>query len=163
MPLNQFEAQGKGGKGKIGAKLMNLEDSVEHFITCEDHESVLFISNRGIAYRVKAYQIPLASRTARGTPAPAVLPLKSNEKISTMISYSSVPTNSDTFSNESIIHNRLLLLLSKKGKIKQLPLSAVQNITARGLTIMKLGEEDGLQWAIECSNNNETDIIIATR
>lgn len=65
MPVNTFAAQSRATKGKQGTK-MKEDDGVEHFITCCDHDTILFFSNRGVVYSIRAYQIPASSRTARG-------------------------------------------------------------------------------------------------
>lgn len=72
MPLSDFEQQSRGTRGKAGAKMQDSEDVVAHFIACNDHDHVIFISDKGLAYGVRAYQIPIASRVAKGTPLPQV-------------------------------------------------------------------------------------------
>ena len=73
LPVAEFEAQSRGGKGKAGTKLSGQDDKVSNFFSCNDHDSILFVSHKGIAYSVKAFQIPIASRIAKGVPLPQVL------------------------------------------------------------------------------------------
>ena len=72
MPLTEFEQQSRGTRGKSGAKMQNNDDLVAHFIACNAHDHVIFISDRGLAYGVRAFQVPLGSRIAKGTPLPQV-------------------------------------------------------------------------------------------
>ncbi|MGB8691484.1 MAG: DNA gyrase subunit A, partial [Microcoleus sp.] len=80
MPVSTFEAQSRATRGKAGTK-MKEDDGVEHFLSCCDHDTVLFFSDRGVVYSVKAYQIPVSSRTARGMPVLQLLPIPMEEKI----------------------------------------------------------------------------------
>ncbi|QYO65093.1 DNA gyrase subunit A [Leptolyngbya sp. 7M] len=74
MPVSTFEAQSRATRGKAATR-MKEDDGIEHFLTCCDHDNVLFFSDRGVAYCLKAYQIPTGSRTARGTPIVQMLPI----------------------------------------------------------------------------------------
>jgi DNA gyrase subunit A len=149
IPIEEFEAQSRGGKGKASTRLADDSDSIQHFFTCNDHDSVLLVTGQGIAYSVKAFQIPLSSRTAKGAPLPQVLPISSEEKVSTVIPI-------DQF-NE----NEFLILLTSKGYIKKTPLNAFSKITQRGLIIISLGEGDTLDWARRC--DADAEILVATR
>eukprot|EP00614_Pseudopedinella_elastica_P000294 CAMPEP_0172602244 /NCGR_PEP_ID=MMETSP1068-20121228/22417_1 /TAXON_ID=35684 /ORGANISM="Pseudopedinella elastica, Strain CCMP716" /LENGTH=907 /DNA_ID=CAMNT_0013403533 /DNA_START=29 /DNA_END=2752 /DNA_ORIENTATION=- len=88
MPLDTgdfSESQGRGTRGKAGAKLSGAaktdaySDEVRHFVACKDHDSLLFVSKQGRVHGVKAWQVPLASRTAKGVPLPTLLPFLSRE------------------------------------------------------------------------------------
>eukprot|EP01038_Epipyxis_sp_PR26KG_P009141 gene9141-12327_t len=149
LPIEEFEAQSRGGKGKAGARLSDGQDSVSQFFTCNDHDSVLFISERGIAYSVKAFQIPLGSRIAKGVPIPQVLPIGQKEKITSVIPV-------DNFGEEEY-----LVLLTSNGYIKKTPLKAFETVRANGLTIISLGDNDSLRWARRCDPLEE--VIIATK
>ena len=149
MPIEEFDAQSRGGKGKAGAKLKDVEDTVAHFLTCNDHDSILFISDKGVAHSVKAFQIPLSSRTSKGVPLPQVLPISSNEIVTSIIPV-------DEFKDDDY-----LVLLTSRGYIKKTPLKAFSKISARGLIIISLGEGDALRWARRC--NPDQDLLIATR
>ncbi|HEY9668866.1 MAG TPA: DNA gyrase subunit A, partial [Coleofasciculaceae cyanobacterium] len=84
MPVNDFIAQARATRGKAAAR-MKEDDGVEHFLTCCDHDSVLFFSEKGVVYCFKAYQIPAASRTARGVPIVQLLPIPREEKITSIV------------------------------------------------------------------------------
>lgn len=133
MPLNTFESQNRATRGKAGAR-MKEDDAVEHFITCCDHDTLMFFSDRGVVYALKAYQIPVSSRNARGTPIVQLLPIPHEEKITSVIPVSEF--SSDVF----------LVMLTNKGYIKKTALSAFSNIRANGLIAISLEEGDQLRW-----------------
>lgn len=148
MPVNTFEAQSRATRGKSGTR-MKEDDGVEHFLTCCDHDSVLFFSDRGVAYCLKAYQIPTASRTARGIPVVQMLPIPRNEKITSI-----VPVTE--FSDDNY-----LVMLTQNGYIKKTQLSAFSNIRANGLIAISLEEGDQLRWVRRAGANDS--IIIGSR
>jgi len=150
LPIIEFEAQSRGGKGKAGARLSGGEDSVAQCFTCNDHDTLIFITDNGIAYSKKAFQIPLGARTAKGIPLPQVLPIGQKEQITSII-----PVDSFDLPDEHLV------LLTKQGYVKKTPLNAFQSISARGLTIISLGEGDSLKWARRC--NPEEEVLIATK
>lgn len=148
MPVNTFEAQNRGTRGKAGNK-MKEDDGVEHFLTCCDHDTVLFFSDRGVVYSISAYQIPTGSRTARGTAIVQMLPIPVTEKITSMVAVSQ-------FSEDDY-----LIMLTKAGFIKKTVLSAFSNIRANGLIAISLEEGDQLRWVRLA--RAEDSIIIGTR
>ncbi|MBE9006463.1 DNA gyrase subunit A [Fortiea sp. LEGE XX443] len=148
MPVNTFEAQSRATRGKAAAKVKD-DDTVEHFLTCCDHDSVLFFSDRGVVYCLKAYQIPVGSRTSRGTPIVQMLPIPREEKITSI-----VPV--DEFSDDEY-----LVMLTKGGNIKKTALAAFSNIRANGLIAISLEEGDQLRWVRRA--RVEDSIIIGSR
>jgi len=148
MPVSTFEAQSRATRGKAGAK-MKEDDGVEHFLSCCDHDSVLFFSDRGVVYSVKAYQIPICSRTARGTPVVQLLPIPIEEKITSMVSVTE-------FTSEEY-----LVMLTRGGYIKKTALSAFGNIRTNGLIAISLEEGDQLRWVRRAKVGDS--IIIGTR
>ncbi|WP_421655915.1 DNA gyrase subunit A [Leptothermofonsia sp. ETS-13] len=133
MPVNTFEAQSRATKGKVGTR-MKEDDAVEHFLTCHDHDSVLFFSDRGVVYCLKAYQIPTGSRTSRGTPIVQLLPIPRDEKITSVI-----PVTEFT-------EDEYLVMLTTGGYIKKTALAAFSNIRTNGLIAISLEEGDQLRW-----------------
>jgi DNA gyrase subunit A len=133
MPVNTFEAQNRATKGKAGTR-MKEDDAVEHFLTCRDHDSVLFFSDRGVVYCLNAYQVPIGSRTSRGTPIVQLLPIPRDEKITSIIPVTE-------FSEEEY-----LVMLTAGGFIKKTALAAFSNIRANGLIAISLEEGDQLRW-----------------
>lgn len=71
MPVAEFESQRRGTRGKAGARMAE-DDLVSHFLACKDHDRVVFISEKGVAFGIRAFQVPLGSRTAKGVPLPQV-------------------------------------------------------------------------------------------
>ena len=148
MPVSTFEAQNRATRGKAGAR-MKEDDGVEHFITCCDHDSILFFSDRGVAYCLKAYQIPMGSRTSRGIPIVQMLPIPHAEKITSVIPVTE-------FSDDEY-----LVMLTQSGYIKKTQLSAFSNIRTNGLIAISLVEGDQLRWVLRA--RSEDSVIIGTR
>ena len=148
MPVNTFEAQSRATRGKAAAKVKE-NDNVEHFLTCCDHDSVLFFSQRGVVYCLRAYQIPVCSRTSRGTPIVQMLPIPKEEKITSI-----VPVSEFT-------RDEYLVMLTKGGNIKKTELAAFSNIRANGLIAISLEEGDRLRWVRRAKA--EDSVIIGSR
>ncbi len=148
MPVNTFEAQSRATRGKAAAKVKD-DDTIEHFLTCCDHDSILFFSDRGVVYCLKAYQIPVSSRTSRGTAIVQMLPIPREEKITSI-----VPV--DEFSREEY-----LVMLTKGGNIKKTELAAFSNIRANGLIAISLEEGDQLRWVRRA--RVEDSILVGSR
>jgi DNA gyrase subunit A len=148
MPVSTFETQSRATRGKKGTG-MKEEDAIEHFLTCCDHDTILLFSDRGVVYTVKAYQIPVASRTARGTALMGILPIPREEKITSVVPVSE-------FSDDEY-----LIMLTNKGFIKKTALTAFASVRANGLIAISLEEGDSLRWVRRAK---ETDsAIIGTR
>ncbi|MGC1396345.1 MAG: DNA topoisomerase (ATP-hydrolyzing) subunit A [Coleofasciculaceae cyanobacterium] len=148
MPVNDFAAQARATRGKAAARIKE-DDGVEHFFTCCDHDSILFFSDRGVTYCLRAYQIPAASRTARGVPIVQMLPIPRDEKITSI-----VPVSEFT-------EDDYLVMLTRKGYIKKTALAAFSNIRANGLIAISLEEGDQLRWVRRAKA--EDSIIIGSR
>jgi len=152
MPLNVFESQGRGTRGKRGTSDTGTGDSedneIAHCFTCNDHDTLLMVSQRGIAYGLRAFQVPIASRTAKGQPIPSVLPIQISDIITSVLPVSE-------FSG-----SRCLVLATENGWIKKTPLNAFENLTSRGLTIATLEEDDSLNWCHLCEDGD--DILIGS-
>jgi DNA gyrase subunit A len=148
MPINAFAAQARATRGKAAARIKE-DDGVEHFFSCCDHDSVLFFSERGVVYCLRAYQIPSSSRTARGVPIVQMLPIPRDEKITSMVPVSE-------FSSDEY-----LVMLTKGGFIKKTELAAFSNIRANGLIAISLEEGDQLRWVRRA--REEDSIIIGAR
>lgn len=148
MPISTFEAQSRATRGKAAAK-MKENDGVEHFMTCCDHDKVLFFSDRGVVYSFYAYQIPATSRTARGIPIVQMLPVSQSEKVTSLIAVS------------EFTEDEYLVMLTRKGNIKKTALSAFANIRSNGLIAISLQDEDELRWVRLATQ--EDSIIIGTR
>ena len=151
MPLKTFERQNRGTRGKRGTSSTegaSAEDEVAHCFTCNDHDTLLMITDNGIAYGLRAYQVPTASRTAKGQPIPSVLPVRADQAITTILPVSE-------FSKDEFV-----VLATEQGWIKKTSLDAFEKTTSRGLTIAKLDENDRLNWCHRCRDGD--DILIGT-
>lgn len=133
MPASTFGTQSRATRGKAAAKIKE-DDGVEHFISCCDHDKILFFGDRGVVYSLNAYQIPVASRTARGVPIVQMLPIPKDEKITSLVTVSEF--SEDTY----------FIMLTRQGFIKKTALSAFSNIRSNGLIAISLSEGDQLRW-----------------
>jgi DNA gyrase subunit A len=154
MPLKTFESQGRGTRGKRGTSSTSAdadeESEVAHCFTCNDHDTLLMVTDSGIAYNARAFQIPTSSRTAKGQPIPSVLPqLRTTDVITTILPIS-----------DFTVPDQHLVLATEKGWIKRTPLAAFENLTSRGLTVAKLDKGDRLLWCQRC--NDDDDILIGS-
>ncbi|NET35154.1 MAG: DNA topoisomerase (ATP-hydrolyzing) subunit A [Cyanothece sp. SIO1E1] len=148
MLVSTFEAQNRATRGKSGTR-MKEDDGVEHFLACCAHDSVLFFSDRGIAYCLRAFQIPIGSRAARGVPIVQMLPIPREEKITSIVPVSE-------FSDDEY-----LVMLTQGGYIKKTALSAFSNIRANGLIAISLEAGNQLRWVRRA--RAEDSILIGSR
>ncbi|MGF1480314.1 MAG: DNA gyrase subunit A [Cyanophyceae cyanobacterium] len=148
MPVDTFGSQSRATRGKAAARIKE-NDVVEHFLSCCDHDNVLFFTDKGLVYTLNAYQIPVASRTARGIPMVQMLPLSREEKITSM-----VPVTEFT-------EDEYLVMLTRNGYIKKTALAAFSNIRTNGLIAICLEEGDQLRWVRLA--RGEDSIIIGSR
>lgn len=150
MPLKNFESQKRGTRGKRGASDGGESDDgqVAFCFTCNDHDTLIMVTQNGIAYGIKAYQVPTASRTAKGQPIPAVLPVKADDSITAILPVSE-------FTEEDY-----LALVTERGWIKRTALSAFENMTSRGLILLTLEEGDQLKGCYRCTDKDS--VLIAS-
>jgi DNA gyrase subunit A len=133
MPVSEFESTSRGTRGKAGTR-SQAEDAVRLFISCNDHDSLLLFSDRGVVYSVPAYRVPIASRAAKGTPVVQLLPIPREEQITSLLAVSAFEDDVQ------------LVMLTIGGFIKRTPLSAFANIRANGLIAISLEDADALRW-----------------
>jgi len=147
-PADEFRSQGRGGRGIAGTKLKD-EDSVTHLIQTTAHSYLLFFSTRGRVYRLKAHEIPVASRTSRGTAIVNLLPLHEGETIQAII---------DTRDYET---KRYLFFATAKGRVKKTRFNAYDSSLRAGLIAIKLNDDDELVEVIP--TNGVYDILLSSR
>ena len=133
MPVSEFESTSRGTRGKAGTKSQG-EEAVRLFISCNDHDSLLLFSDRGVVYSLPAYRVPIASRAAKGTPVVQLLPIPREEQITSLLAVSAFEEDVQ------------LVMLTTGGFIKRTPLSAFANIRANGLIAINLEDADSLRW-----------------
>ena len=131
MDMGNFKAQARGGKGIKGMHILD-EDVTERMFITTTHHRILFFTNKGRVYLLKAYQIPEASRTARGTAIVNLLQLQPDEKIATAMVV------------EEFSGAQFLLMATKNGMIQKTPLAAYANIRQTGIIAITLREDDEL-------------------
>ena len=148
MPVTEYKTQRRGGRGITGMK-QREEDFVEEMFICGSHDNILFISNKGIMYKLKCYEIPDGSKASRGFNLINLLPLTEGEKIAAMI-------KTTDFSEDKFI-----TMVTKNGKIKRSNLSLYKNVRKNGL--IAIGLDDGDEIAgVRMTDGNE-QIFVATR
>ena len=147
-PAEEFRAQGRGGRGIAGAKLKD-EDTITQMIQTSAHSYLLFFSTRGRVYRLKAHEIPVASRTSRGTAIVNLLPLQDGETIQAII---------DTRDYETM---RYLFFATAKGRVKKTRFNAYDSSLKAGLIAIKLNDDDELVEVIP--TNGVFDILLSSR
>lgn len=148
MSVDNFKSQNRGGKGIKGMQTIE-EDYIEELFMTSTHHYVLFFTNKGRAYRLKAYEIPEAGRTARGTAIVNLLQLLPEEKITAVITILEYEDH------------KYLFMTTKKGIVKKTQLSEYLNIRKSGLQAITLREDDEL-IEVKCTDNQK-DIILATK
>ncbi|GAK06903.1 DNA gyrase subunit A [Geomicrobium sp. JCM 19038] len=148
LPITTYKSQRRGGRGIQGMGT-NDGDFVEHLFTTNSHQTILFFTNKGKVYRLKGYEIPELSRTAKGIPIINLLQIEKGEEISTVIPI-------DEFSDDNY-----LFFLTKKGIAKRTPLSAYANIRKGGLFAINLRDDDELH-GVRLTNGDD-HVIIGTK
>ncbi len=149
MPVSEFESTSRGSRGKAGTKTQQ-DDEVKLFISCNDHDTLLLFSDRGVAYALPAYRVPMSSRTAKGTPSVQLLPIPREEQITSLVSV------------ESFDKECYLLMLTKAGFIKRTSLSAFSKIRSNGLIAINLEDKDALIW-VRLSKDGDSVLIGSSR
>lgn len=130
-PLSDYQAQRRGGRGK-SATGMKDDDIIQHLIVASNHATVLFFTNVGKVYRLKAFEIPQASRGAKGRPMVNLLPLEPEETITAILPVKDFPEDHYVF------------MATASGTVKRVDLSKFSNVRSNGLRAIELNEEDTL-------------------
>ena len=144
MSIDNFKAQNRGGKGIKGMETIE-DDYIEEMMMTTSHHYLMFFTNTGRVYRIKAYEIPEASRTSRGTAIINLIPLQPGEKITAMIPI------------KEYEEEKYLFMATKRGIAKKTPVTDYANIRKTGLAAINLREDDEL---IEVKITDNTDDIL---
>ena len=145
---SDYRKQNRGGKGKRGMTTKET-DVIEHMIPAGTHDWLLFFTNRGRVFRLKAYGVPAASLQAKGVAAVNLLQLQPEEKITAIIKF-----------EKDAKDDGYLFMATVKGTIKKTPVKDYANIRTNGLIAIKLDDGDELRWIKRSSGND--DILIST-
>ena len=146
--LSDYRRQNRGGKGKRGMTTKE-EDIIDQLVPASTHDYLLFFTNKGRIFRLKAYEVPVSGLQAKGVAAVNLLQLKPEEKITSIIKLSK-DSKDDGY----------LFMSTIKGTIKKTPLKDYSNIRTNGLIAINLDENDELRWIKKTTGNN--DVIIST-
>ena len=148
MTVDNFRSQNRGGKGIKGMSTLD-DDYIEDLLMTSTHHFIMFFTNKGKAYRIKAYQIPESSRVARGTAIVNILQLDPGEKITAMIPI------------RDFAQDVYLFMATRKGIVKKTSIKEYEHIRKTGILSINLREDDEL---IEVKiTNNENDIFLVTK
>ena len=147
-PVSEYTAQSKGGMGKKGITTRE-EDVVTDLFTASTHDYLFFFTDTGKVYRKKGYQIPESGKTAKGTNIVNILQVEQGERIQTMI-------HTRALDDE----DRFLVMVTRNGTVKRLPVTALKNIRASGIRAITLEEDDQLISVRETDGTRK--ILIAT-
>lgn len=148
MTVDNFKAQNRGGKGIKGMQTIE-DDFIEDLLMTTTHHYLNFFTNLGRVYRLKAFEIPEAGRTARGTAIINLLQLQPGEKITAMIPI------------REYVDSKNLFMVTKKGIVKKTPLGEFANVRKNGLTAINLRDDDEL---IEVkTTENDSEIFLVTK
>ena len=146
VPASSFKTQGRGGRGVSGGKLKQ-DDIIRHVIFTTAHAHLLFFSNRGRVYRLRAMDIPERERTAKGMPIVNLLPLQADEYIQAII---------DT---RDFARERFLFFATKKGTVKKTAFDAYNSSRRDGLIAINLNDDDELVRVIETSGTDDIFMV----
>jgi DNA gyrase subunit A len=146
-PIADYKRQGRGGKGRRGMATRE-EDVIEHVVNASTHDFLLFFTNRGRVFRLKTYEVPMSSLSAKGVAIVNLLQLQPEETVSSVI-------------NVSKTHDAVnLIMCTTHGVVKKTPFEQYQNVRSSGLIAINLDEGDELKWIRMTSGDNE--VVIST-
>ena len=149
MPLSTYRAQHRGGRGVIGMATRE-EDDVEHLVVARSHDRLYVFTDRGRVFALKVFELPDASRTAKGTPIQNILEaMQAGERLTALVALR------DTSLAEHLV------MATRKGFIKKTPLSEYANVRRAGLIAIALRKGDELAWVAPCTSQDR--ILLATR
>lgn len=146
-PIAEYKRQGRGGKGRRGMATRE-EDVIEHVVNASTHDYLLFFTNRGRVFRLKTYEVPAASLSAKGIALVNLLQLQPEETVSAVINVSKQ------------INGGNLLMCTKRGVVKKTPFEQYKNVRNSGLIAINLDEGDELKWIRITNGDNE--VVIST-
>jgi DNA gyrase subunit A len=148
LPPETFKTQSRGGKGIVGFTTKE-EDVVSHFFATNTHADLLFFTTRGRVFQLKAYDVPQASRTAKGQALVNFLQLSPNEKVSAVLSLAELKDY------------KFLVMATRQGLIKKVDITDVENVRRSGLIAIKLKGDDVLEWTRPSTGSDEITITTA--
>ena len=143
-----FPTQGRGGKGRIAGKTKE-EDNFEHFFRASTHDYILFFTDRGRVYRLRAFEVPQTSRQAMGTAVINLIQIQPDEKITATVPIRDLRAAAG-----------YLLMVTERGEIKRTAISEYANLRANGLITFDLEPHDALRWVKH--TKGDTQVVLTT-
>ena len=148
LAMDTFPSQHRGGKGRIAGKT-KTEDTFEHFFKASTHDFILFLTDRGRVYRLKAFEVPLSSRQAMGTAVVNLIQIHPDERITATIPIRDLRTATG-----------FLLMATERGEVKRTKIEEYANLRANGLVTFNLEPDDRLSWIKHTSGTSQ--IVMTT-
>ena len=145
VPLETYRLQGRGGRGVTGAPTRE-EDAVNHLVVCDTHDSLLFFTQRGRVYSLKGYEIPEATRQARGIPVVNLIEIEDGDRVTAMVVV-------NDFSRDS------MLVATANGEVKRTPLVQFESVRRAGLIAMNLKSGDQLVAARAAADEDAAILV----
>lgn len=152
-PLSEYRLQGRGGKGSLGSNTRE-EDFTEHIITATAHNYMLFFTETGRCYWLRAFEIPEGSRTSRGRAIQNIINIPKEEKIKAFIKVVNLK-------DKEYLENNFIIMCTKKGTIKKTSLEAYSRPRTNGINAINIAEGDQLLEA--CLTSGSSEIVMALR
>jgi DNA gyrase subunit A len=152
-PLTEYRRQGRGGKGAIGSQSRD-EDFIEHIITASAHNYMLFFTEAGRCFWLRAFEIPEGTRTSKGRAIQNIINIPKEEKIKAFIKVTNLK-------DQDYLENNFIIMCTKKGTIKKTSLEAYSRPRANGINAININEGDQLLEA--CLTDGSSEILMALR
>ncbi len=134
LPIDTYKTQNRGGRGVMGMATKE-EDEIQHILTTSTHDDVFFFTNTGRVFQTKVYEIPMASRQAKGTPLVNVIQVSNSERVTAVM----------TQKNDDL-SKKFFIFATKKGLIKRTAIEAYKSVRKTGIVAMRLDSGDELKW-----------------
>ena len=152
-PLTDYRIQGRGGKGSMGSQSRD-EDFIEHIITASAHNYMLFFTEAGRCFWLRAFEIPEGTRTSKGRAIQNIINIPKEEKIKAFIKVINLK-------DQDYLENNFIIMCTKKGTIKKTSLEAYSRPRANGINAININEGDQLLEA--CLTNGQSEVLMALR
>ncbi|MDA0814953.1 MAG: DNA gyrase subunit A [Chloroflexi bacterium] len=145
VPVDTYRLQRRGGRGVTGQAVRD-EDDVRHLIVCDTHDSLLLFTDNGKVFSLKSYEVPEASRQARGIPVPNLVSMEAEDRVTAIVAVRD-------FDRDSMV------LVTEQGTVKRTPLSEFASVRRAGLIAMRLDDGDRLIEARPAAEGNDAVIV----
>ncbi|GAB3477878.1 DNA gyrase subunit A [Marinomonas epiphytica] len=158
-PLEEYQAQRRGGRGKSSASMKD-EDHIEHLLVTSSHDTIMLFSNFGKVYWLRVFEIPVASRNAKGRPIVNLLPLSEGESISALLPLESPVKSSDEEGDEEETQeSRFIFMATANGTVKKTAMSQFARPRSTGLIALSLDETDELVGVSVTNGDNDIMLV----